>query len=168
MSARGSGADSSHEGRERSGRSRVATLPYRAVIELSSLVAAQRRLWASTSRKLIGAFIVLALVDLNSSHVRDVVRALVASWQGAQTQMKMGAIAAVLDAEYASFARYPEPHDFHELVREWIPGQETDPARDSWGSLITLTVEGVYYELHSCGRDTVCGTDDDIRRHGGY
>lgn len=149
-------------------RSRLATLPYRAVVELSSLVSAHRRLWSRTTHKLIGAFILLALVDLNSSHVRDVVRGLVGSWQAAQTQMKMGAIAAVLDAEYASYARYPEPHAFHALVREWIPGQDSDPARDYWGSPILLEVEGVYYELVSCGRDTVCGTEDDIRRRGGY
>jgi hypothetical protein len=143
-------------------------LPYRVVAEMSSLTSAQRRLWSSTTRKLVGAFIVLALVDLNSSHVRDVVRGLVGSWQASQTQMKMGAIAAVLDAEYASFARYPPPDQFHALVREWIQSPGTDPARDYWGSPILLTVEGVYYELVSCGRDTVCGTEDDIRRRGGY
>lgn len=60
--------------RSTSDRSRLASFPYRAVVELSSLPAAQRRLWSGTTRKLIGAFIVLALVDLNSSHVRDVVR----------------------------------------------------------------------------------------------
>lgn len=135
---------------------------------MSSLTSAQRRLWSGTTRKLVGAFIVLALVDLNSSHVRDVVRGLVSSWQASQTLQKMGAIAAVLDAEYASYARYPAPDDFHAFIREWIPGQESDPARDYWGSLILLTVDGVYYDLVSCGRDTVCGTEDDIRRRGGY
>ena len=148
--------------------SRLATLPYRAVDELSWLASAPRRLWSRTARKLVGAFIVLALVDLNSTHVRDVVRGLVDSWQAAQTRMKMGAIAAVLDAEYASYARYPAPEQFHALVREWIPGQDTDPARDYWGSPILLEVDGVYYELVSCGRDTVCGSADDIRRRGGY
>jgi hypothetical protein len=143
-------------------------LPYRVVAEMASLTSAQRRLWSGTTRKLVGAFIVLALVDLNSSHVRDVVRGLVGSWQASQTLMKMGAIAAVLDAEYASYARYPAPDQFHGFVREWIPGQDSDPARDYWGSPIVLTVDGVYYELVSCGRDTVCGSEDDIRRRGGY
>jgi hypothetical protein len=143
-------------------------LPYRAVAEMSSLTSAQRRLWSSTTRKLVGAFIVLALVDLNSSHVRDVVRGLVASWQASQTEMKMGAIAAALDAEYASAAQYPAADRFHEFVRTWVTAQEGDPARDYWGSLIAFTPEGVYYELHSCGKDTICGSDDDIRRRGGY
>jgi hypothetical protein len=143
-------------------------LPYRAVAELSSLTSAQRRLWSSTTRKLIGAFIVLALVDLNASHVRDVVRGLVRSWQDSQTLMKMGAVAAVLDAEYASYARYPKPEEFHGMVREWIPAQDRDPVRDHWGSLMLLKVDGAYYELVSCGQDTVCGTADDIRRRGGY
>lgn len=154
--------------RSPSERGRLASLPYRAVVELPSLTAAQRRLWSGTTRKLIGAFIVLALVDLNSSHVRDVVRGLVDSWQASQTLMKMGAIAAVLDAEYASHARYPAPHEFQAMVREWIPGQASDPARDYWGSPIVLTIDGVYYELVSCGRDGVCGSEDDIRRRGGY
>ena len=65
-------------------------------------------------------------------------------------------------------ARYPDPHEFQALVREWIPGQDDDPARDQWGSPILLEVEGVYYELVSCGHDTVCGTPDDIRHRGGY
>lgn len=168
MSAPPSMADRDDPRPRRSGRSRLAALPYRAVAELSSLTAGQRRVWSSTTRKLVGAFILIALVDLNSSHVRDVVRGLVGSWQDSQTLMKMGAIAAVLDAEYASYARYPDPHVFHALVRDWIPGQDTDPALDYWGSPILLKVDGVYYELVSCGRDTLCGTADDIRRRGGY
>jgi hypothetical protein len=148
-------------------RNRVATLPYRFVLEASTLMKAQRGVWTRTTRKLVGAFIVLALVDLNSSHVRDVVRGLVASWQASQTEMKMGAIAAALDAEYASAGRYPSADQFHEFVRTWVAGQDGDPARDYWGSLITFSPEGPYYELHSCGTDTVCGSEDDIRRRGG-
>ena len=149
-------------------RNRLATLPYRALLEVSSVVKTQRGVWTGTTRKLVGAFIVLALVDLNSSHVRDVVRGLVTSWQASQTEMKMGAIAAALDAEYASAARYPGPEQFHEFVRTWVEAPEGDPARDYWGGLIHFTPEGVYYELHSCGKDTVCGSADDIRRRGGY
>jgi hypothetical protein len=154
--------------REAPQRKRLLILPFRAIAEVSALMKTQRGVWTSTARKLVGAFIVLALVDLNSSHVRDVVRGLVTSWQASQTEMKMGAIAAALDAEYASYARFPSADQFHEFVRTWIPGQEGDPARDYWGSLITLTPEGVSYELHSCGKDTVCGSQDDIRRRGGY
>lgn len=149
-------------------RNRLATLPYRAMVEVSSLMKTQRGVWTRTARKLVGAFIVLALVDLNSSHVRDVVRGLVMSWQASQTEMKMGAIAAALDAEYASAAQYPPADQFHEFVRTWVSGQEGDPARDYWGSLITFVPEGVSYLLHSCGKDTVCGSEDDIRRRGGY
>ena len=149
-------------------RNRLATLPYRAILEVSALMKTQRGVWTSTTRKLVGAFIVLALVDLNSSHVRGVVRGLVTSWQASQTEMKMGAIAAALDAEYASSARYPSAEEFHEFVRTWVSAQEGDPARDYWGSVMTFTPEGVYYELHSCGKDTVCGSEDDIRRRGGY
>jgi len=149
-------------------RNRLLTLPYRAIVEVASLMKTQRGVWTSTARKLVGAFIVLALVDLNSSHVRGVVRGLVTSWQASQTEMKMGAIAAALDAEYASSARYPSAEAFNEFVRTWISGKEGDPARDYWGSLITFMPEGVYYELHSCGKDTVCGSEDDIRHRGGY
>ena len=149
-------------------RRRLQTLPFRALLEMSSLVSAQRGVWTRTARKLVGAFIVLALVDLNSSHVRDVVRGLVASWQEAETQAKMGAIAAALDAEFASLSRYPDPAEFQAFVRAWIPGQGTDPAADYWGTPIVLAVDGMGYELLSCGRDGTCGTGDDLRRRGGY
>lgn len=150
------------------GRRRLRTLPFRALLEMSSLVSGSRGIWTRTTRKLVGAVIVLALVDLNSSHVRDVVRGLVASWQEAETQAKMGAITAALDAEFASFSRYPDPDGFREFVRHWIPGQDTDPASDYWGTPIVLTVDGMGYELVSCGRDTTCGTADDLLRRGGY
>jgi hypothetical protein len=155
-------------GGDQRGRSRLASLPFRVVAEISSSASTQRGLWARTARKLVGALIVLALVDLNSTHVRDVVRGLVASWQEAQTLNQMGSIAGALDAEYASYARYPDPEAFPEFVRQWVEVIEGDPARDRWGTLITLQVDGYGYELLSCGRDTVCGTGDDIRRRGGY
>jgi hypothetical protein len=149
-------------------RGRLAALPFRSLVEMSAFVAAQRGAWSRTARKLVGAFIVLALVDLNSTHVRDVVRGLVASWQEAETLNKMGIIAATMDAEYASYGRYPEPEAFHDFVRQWVESFEGDPARDYWGTLIVVTVDGVGYELASCGRDRACGTADDLRRRGGY
>jgi hypothetical protein len=148
-------------------RSRLAVLPFRFLLEIGSIVSAQRGTWTRTARKLVGAFIVLALVDLNSSHVRDFVRALVRSWQEAQTQTRMGSLAAALDAEFASYSRYPDPEAFHEFARTWVDSTDGDPARDHWGTLITLSVDGVAYELVSCGRDTLCGTTDDLRRRGG-
>jgi hypothetical protein len=136
--------------------------------EVSASNLALRRLWSRTARKLVGVVIVLALVDLNSTHVRDVVRSLVASWQEAQTLDQMAEIAAALDAEYASLGYYPAPEAFHDFARQWVHGIDGDPARDQWGSLIVLTVDGVHYELRSCGPDAVCETKDDIRRRTGY
>jgi hypothetical protein len=45
-------------------RNRLATLPYRAIVEVSSLMKTQRGVWTRTARKLVGAFIVLALGPL--------------------------------------------------------------------------------------------------------
>jgi hypothetical protein len=148
-------------------RNWLAALPYRVLLEVSALVAAGPKIWSGTARKLAGAVLLVALVDLNTSHVRNVIRGLVTSWQSSQTRMKMGAISAALDAEYASYARYPPPDQFHHFVRSWVQGQGEDPASDYWGSPIALSVDGIRYELWSCGRDTECGTEDDIRYRGG-
>jgi hypothetical protein len=142
-------------------------LPFRALVETSAFTAAQRRVWSRTTRKLVAVFIVLALVDLNSTRVHGLMRGLVASWQEAETLHRMGSLAAALDAEFASSSRYPDAEAFHDFARAWIDGLDHDPAADYWGGPITLRVEGVGYELVSCGRDTVCGTADDLRRRGG-
>jgi hypothetical protein len=149
------------------GRSRLATLPFRVLLELAALVAAAPRIWNSTTRKLLAAVFLVALVDLNSGHVRDLVRGLVTSWQSSQVLMQLGAIAGALDAEYASYSRYPEPGRFHEFVRTWVKGHPDDPSRDHWGSPIGFAPDGARYELWSCGRDRACGTADDIRYSGG-
>jgi hypothetical protein len=39
------------------GGRRLSTLPFRALLEISSLVTAQRGVWTRTTRKLVGAFI---------------------------------------------------------------------------------------------------------------
>ena len=148
-------------------KSGIAALVYRVLVEVGSLVGTRQRLWTSTARKLVGGFVFLALVDLNSSHVRDFVRALVASWRVSQTQMKMGAVAAALDAEYASHARYPPPGEFQAYVRQWVVSTGEDPAADDWGTPLLYHVEGAGYELLSCGPDRACQTTDDVRYRGG-
>ena len=148
-------------------RNWLAALPYRILLELSGLVSAGPKIWSGTTKKLLGAVLLVALVDVNTSHVRNVIRGLVTSWQASQTQMKMGAIAAALDAEYATYARYPEPDQFLHFVRSWVEGQGEDPASDYWGSPIAFAADGVNYELWSCGRATECGPDYDIRYRGG-
>jgi hypothetical protein len=148
-------------------RNRLAVLPYRVLLELSALIASAPRLWRSTTRKLVGALVLVALVHVNTSHVQGVIHRLVLSWQSSQTQMKMGAIAAALDAEYASHARYPEPDQFHHFVRTWVDGRGEDPASDYWGYPFSFSTNGSMYWLGSCGRDAQCGTDDDIRYEGG-
>ena len=148
-------------------RSSIATLPYRILLEISSLVAARPKLWTSTARKLVGGVIFVALVDLNSTHVRDFVRELVAAWRTVQTQAKMGAIGAALDAEYASYSRYTPVADFEAFVRTWVEGHGEDPVADSWGAPIALELDGVRYRLRSSGPDGICDTADDVVYAGG-
>jgi hypothetical protein len=118
-------------------------------------------------RRVLGIGLLLYLVDLNSTHVRDFVVALVRSWRDAETQHEMSAIGAALEAEYATMRRYPRPDDLPEFIRQWLPATKgRDPSLDRWGSPFRLELEGASYVLRSCGPDLTCGNEDDLERRG--
>jgi hypothetical protein len=142
---------------------------YRVLLELN--YRRQRsHFWARFLKKLIPVLLLIYLIDVNARHFHEIVGQLNAWWGTAQTRMEMGAIAAALDAEFASTERYPEPKDFKDFVRHWVRphGRDRDPYHDRWGQPFQLRVEHTYYEILSCGPDRLCGTADDIRRVGGF
>jgi hypothetical protein len=92
---------------------------YRLLLELT--YRRQRsHFWVRFLKKLIPVLLLIYLIDVNSRHFREIVGQLNAWWGTAQTRMEMGAIAAALDAEFASTARYPETKDFEDFVRHWV------------------------------------------------
>ena len=123
---------------------------------------------AKITRRVLGVGLLLYLVDMNSTHVRDYVAALVHSWRDSETMNEMSAIGAALDAEHISMRHYPEPEALADFIRQWLPATKGhDPAVDQWGGAFRLEVQTVGYILRSCGPDALCGTDDDIERRGG-
>jgi len=140
---------------------------YRLLLELS--YRRQRsHFWARFLRKLIPVLLLVFLIDVNARHFRDIVGRINVWWGTARTRMEMGEIAAALDAEYASTAKYPEPEGFRDFVRHWVrPKSPRDPYYDRWHQPFRFRVEGSHYEILSCGPDGACGTADDIRRQGG-
>ncbi|PYQ14741.1 MAG: hypothetical protein DMF80_11795 [Acidobacteria bacterium] len=143
-----------------------SVLFYRLLLELS--YRRQRAHFrARFLKKLIPILLLVFLIDFNARHFRDIVGRLNAWWGTARTQMEMGEIAAAVDAEYASTARYPEADEFKEFIRRWIRPRDRNPAFDRWGQPFLFRVEGPRYEILSCGPDSVCGTADDIHRQGG-
>jgi hypothetical protein len=131
-----------------------------------------REVLAKITRRLVGLGILLYLVDLNSTHVRDFVSGLVRAWRDQQTLTEMSAIAAALDAEHVSLHRYPDSSELAGFIRQWIPDTRgRDPSVDHWGVPFRLELEeedsaSVGYVLRSCGPDRICGTEDDITRRG--
>lgn len=119
-------------------------------------------------RRVLGIGLLLYLVDLNSTHVRDFVVALVRSWRDAETQHEMSAISAALDAEYASLHRYPRPDELPEFIQRWLPPNKgRDPSLDQWGGAFQLELEAGGYVLRSCGPDLTCGNEDDLEHRSG-
>jgi hypothetical protein len=124
-----------------------------------------RAVLAKITRRVVGLGILLYLVDLNSTHVRDFVSALVRSWRDYQTLHEMSAIASALDAEHVSLHRYPDPDELAGFIQHWIPDTRgRDPSVDQWGVPFQLELKTVGYALRSCGPDRMCGTEDDIER----
>jgi hypothetical protein len=120
---------------------------------------------AKITRRVMGVALVLYLVDLNSTHVRDYVSALVHSWQDSETLHEMSAISGALDAEHISMHRYPSPDELPDFIRQWMPATKgRDPSVDQWGVAYQLEPLAVGYILRSCGPDATCSTKDDIER----
>ncbi len=123
---------------------------------------------ARVARRAVGIGLLLYLVDMNSTHVRDYVSSLVRSWRESETLQEMSAIANALDAEHISLRRYPAPDELADFIRQWIPATKgRDPSVDQWGMAFQREPETVGYVLRSCGPDGTCGTEDDIERRGG-
>jgi type II secretion system (T2SS) protein G len=141
---------------------------YRVLLELN--YRRQRtHFWARFLKKLIPALLLVFLIDFNARHFRDMVGRLNAWWGTARTRMEMGEMAGALDAEYASTDRYPAPEAFRDFVRHWVrPNSTHDPYYDRWHHAYRYRVDGARYEILSCGPDGECGTDDDVRRPGGF
>ncbi len=95
----------------------------------------------------------------------DMAEAALGATLTAKTQAEMRNIVHIMRLDIIADERIPRnDNELADYIEANIDTQGTDVTQDSWGQPFSIKLENGARVLVSCGPDTRCGNDDDLRR----
>ena len=95
----------------------------------------------------------------------DMAEAALGATLSVKTESEMRNIVHVMRLDIIADERLPRnDRELAEYIEYNIATQGADVTKDSWGTSFSIKTENGSRILVSCGPDTRCGTDDDLKR----
>ena len=113
---------------------------------------------------MIDRLIPMGLLAFGAVKGADKVKAFLGSTQEVTVQYEIGEIVKIIELDYLTEQRFPEPNTFPEFLRSNMRSRAKarDTAKDQWGSDYTLELKNGTAIVRSAGPDKQYNSNDDI------